>query len=552
MNKRSMVVIASLFVLSSAVLLNFQAEAAKNNQQLRNLVQGLPYEWSDDPEPQYADAEYKLTDGEHGSEQFWDSAWVGHLRGKTREVTFDLGEKKSIERIQANFLQDAASGIQFPNTVSIYVSNNKRTWGTLAHINTKIGIWTSGPPVTQPFVWDGKEDRFWKGNPNAEMAYARYVKVTFTAEVWTFIDEIEIWGYDGKMNGAVPVPADPPKYMQAGEATGGINHLVLLYNGHYDSGVGNWTKDDMLPYVSWVDENGRPQDWLFDGVLLLGLLTPGYRSFETGTATLEDWKWYLNKTFGPEGELDQLNEAVKEAKEALNDPNYKEKVVIMIPNPGNELSDFGDVDGDGISENFNDSLIGAEAAYENKRKAIHWWMDQVNERWEEGNYEHLQFTGMYWLSEGVGLSNPLEPQLIQKTSRLVHDNDLKFFWIPYFQGNRNYDWKSLGFDAAVLQPNHFFSSASNPDRIQDAAQLAQTYHMGVEIEFDERINADPEKRGRYIDYLNGGVDYGYMKDAFKAYYQGNKALLESALSSDPTVREHYDWMYQFIKGTYKK
>ena len=553
LRKLSVIILTTLLVLSSIFIIHPSTEAAKGvDQEPRNLVQGLPYEWSDEPEPQYADTEYKLTDGVYGSEQFWDDPWIGHLRGKTREVIFDLGEKKSIERIQANFLQDSASGIQFPNTVSIYVSNNKHTWGTLAHINTKIGIWTSGPPVTQQFVWDGKEDGFWKGNPNATMAYARYVKVTFTTEVWTFIDEIEIWGYDGKMKGAVPVSADPPRYLQPGIATGGIKNLVLLYNGHYDNGAGNWTKEEMLPYVSYVDEHGEPQDWMFDGVLLLGLLTPQGRNFGTGQTTLSDWEWYLDKTFGPEGELYQLNEAVGEAKAKLNDPNYKEKVVIMIPYPGNTLTDFGDVDGDGISENFNSSIIGEEAAHQNKLKAIYWWMDEVKNRWKEGNYQHLQLTGMYWLSEGVGLSDSLEPQLIQKTSELVHRNYLKFFWIPYFQGNRNYDWKYLGFDAAVLQPNHFFSSINNEERILDASMLAQKYHMGIEIEVDERMNRDPEKRERYIDYLHGGVYYGYMKHAFKAYYQGNKSLLESALSDDPNVREHYDWMHQFVKGTYKK
>lgn len=60
-------------------------------------------------------------------------------------------------------------------------------------------------------------------------------------------------------------------------------------------------------------------------------------------------------------------------------------------------------------------------------------------------------------------------------------------------------------------------------------------------------------RIKYLHYLNGGgVDYGYMNDAFKAYYQGNAALLDSSRSKDPSIRQLYDWMYQFIKGTYGK
>ncbi|MCJ8014132.1 DUF4855 domain-containing protein [Paenibacillus sp. KQZ6P-2] len=106
---------------------------------------------------------------------------------------------------------------------------------------------------------------------------------------------------------------------------------------------------------------------------------------------------------------------------------------------------------------------------------------------------------MYWLSEVVSYSNPHEEELIRYKSSVVYRAGLKFFWIPFFYGNRAFHWKQLGFDAAVLQPNHFFND-TREERIQDTAELAITYGMGVEIECDERMN----------------------------------------------------WMYQFIKGTYEK
>ena len=519
---------------------------------LQNLVKGLSYEWSVEPEEQFPDEGNQLTDGKYGSLDYKDPAWVGHYLGKTRAVIFDLGKKQTIVKVQANFLQDHSAGIAFPNTVSVYVSDDKKQWGILGHLHTKKGRWTQEPPSHQTYVWYGEKDGIWNGDPNATMAYARYVKVTFTMEGWVFLDEIEIWGYDGYQNGAVSVPPNELKYIKAGEATGGIHNLVLLYNGHYDSGAGDWKKDDILPYITYVNQEGEPQDWFFDGVLYLGLLTPQKRSFEIGTATLDEWKWYLDKTFRSDGEMVQLNEAVSEAKEKLDNPDHKVKVVIMIPYTGDTLTDFGDVDGDGVSENFNSSIIGPEAAYENKWKAVRWWMDQVKQRWQQGHYTHLEWVGMYWLSEEVGLSDPLEPELIRNTSKLVHEQGLKFFWIPYFQGKRNFAWKTLGFDAAILQPNHFFPEESDPIRLEDTAELAQIYQMGVEIEIDERVNRIPNRKVRYLDYLNGGIDYGYMKDVFKGYYQGNRALLESARSHDLNIREHYDWMYQFVKGIYQK
>ena len=72
--------------------------SAVQETQFRNLAAGLPYEWSEAPEASHPDDGYKLTDGKYGALDMNDPAWVGHLRGKAREVVFDLGEEKSIER----------------------------------------------------------------------------------------------------------------------------------------------------------------------------------------------------------------------------------------------------------------------------------------------------------------------------------------------------------------------------------------------------------------------------------------------------------------------
>ncbi|WP_052759736.1 DUF4855 domain-containing protein [Paenibacillus sp. DMB20] len=284
--------------------------------------------------------------------------------------------------------------------------------------------------------------------------------------------------------------------------------------------------------------------------LYLGLTSKdGHSNFGLGTAHLADWQWYLDKTFAPGGDLHQLNEATKEAGVKLGDPKHKTKVVLMIPHPGKDLSDFGDVDGDGVSENMVSGEVGDEAALTNRKKAVNWYMNELRARWNASDFPRLELTGMYWLAEHAG--DGYDKQLIRYASDLVHDEKKHFFWIPNFFGNQNYAWEELGFDIAALQPNHFFDE-SPIERLETAADLSKTYHMGVEMEFDERMNQDPAFRKRYIEYLNGGIDYGYMRGAFKAYYQGNTGLLDSARSEDPAVRQLYDWMYQFIKGTYVK
>lgn len=543
--------IAAAFAMVLMFMMLPVIHAAKETPELRNLAAGIGYEWSEQPYPSYNDSGNELTDGKFGSTDFFDPAWVGHLRKPARSIVFDLGEKKSISRIRAHFLQDSSVGIAYPNTVSVYASNDREEWGNLAHIPSKKTRWEAVPADTQDFVWDG-ENGVDQGHPNATMAYARYVKVTFTTDVFVFLDEIEIWGTDGKMNKAKQVKPDRLDYMEPGKATGGIRDLVMLQNGYAANGAGNWTKDKIMPYISYVNDQGVPQDWLFDGVLFLGQRSPDGRDFSAGTSTLSDWNWYLSKTFAAQGDLRQLNDAAAEAGTKLGDPSYKMKVVLMMPYPGDQLTDFGDVDGDGITESFNSAAIGGEAALANKQKAIRWWVERVKQEWEKAKYSNLKLSGMYWLKQGVGTTDPTEPELIQAAGELVHKNDMNFFWIADYNGNRNFDWKTLGFDAAMLQSDHYSASERDPLRMADVAGLAKQYRMGIGLRFDEQINTVTEKGQRYADDLNGGIDYGYMNNAFIAYNQGHAALLNSAVSSDPDVRQNYDWMYQFVKGTYMK
>ncbi|MGZ9585476.1 DUF4855 domain-containing protein [Paenibacillus marinisediminis] len=518
----------------------------------RNLAAGLPYVLSEAPHSAYSDSGNELTDGKYGSLEFWDQNWQGHARGKTRTVTFDLGENKSISRIKAHFLHDTAPGIMLPMDVSYYVSMDGENWGLLSHVGADTAFWKWSPPKLHDFIWDGSTDGLPRGNPHATMAYARYVKVTFTMEMFVFIDEIEIMGVDGKVQGANPVPPDHTAYLKPGQATGGIHDLVLIPNSYYPDNMGDWTKEELIPYISYVDSNGEPQDWFYDGLLFCPNYAPSYRKFATDPpANKSDWQWYADKTFAAGGDLQNLNEAVKEVGAKLGQPNHKVNVVLTIPYPVESQTDFGDVDGDGISENFNSEAIGVDAAYNNKLKTIQWHVDDLMKKWNDSNFSHLNLSGLYWLNENVEPSTPREKDLIRATSDIVHQLNLKFFWIPYFQSNSVFEWKELGFDAAALQPNHFFFQHGEY-RIQDTAERIKQYGMGFEMETDEDMNKSYGLRQKYAEYLNGGVDYGYMHNTFKAYYQGILALYNASQSKDPDVRDNYEWMYQFVKGTYTK
>lgn len=525
------------------------ASAAGDQTEFRNLASGLPYEWSEQPDASHPDDGHKLTDGKYGTLDMNDPAWVGHVRGKAREVVFDLGEEKSIAKISARFFQDyPTNSILVPLEVSMYVSDDKENWGLLSHNATQL-LWGSGPPRQETFTWDGSRDGINGGKTDGKLAYARYVKVIFTMhqELWEYIDEIEIMGTDGKADGAVTVPTEQPHFLEPGEATAGIRNLNLLYNGQYANGLGDWSKERIIPNISYINKDGEPTDWLFDGILYLGLASPAGRDFGLGQTNLEDWKWYLDKTFAATGDMQNLNEATKEVGTKLNQPDYKEKVVLMIPNPGGSLTDFGDVDGTG-SLNFNESVVGRDKALENRGKAVQWWLDQVQQRWRAANYSNLQLVGMYWLPEqiDVGETGPDDARMVTEK---VHAMNLKVFWIPHSLAYKMYMWKDVGMDAAAYQPNYFFGGM-DVDRLEDAANNAKRYGMGNEVEFDDGMLTDGVLRERFIDYLNSGATTGLMQNGFRAYYQGNNAVYNLSVSKDPSLRLMYDWLYQYLNGTY--
>lgn len=528
---------------------NQQNLSSEDQTKFRNLALGLPYEWSEQPDVSHPDDDYKLTDGKFGGLDRDDPAWVGHVRGKAREVVFDLGEEKSIGKISARFLQDfPENSILVPLAVSMYVSDDKKNWGLLSHNATQL-FWGSGPPRQETFTWDGSRDGINGGKMDGKLAYARYVKVIFSMHYsqWEYIDEIEIMGTDGKEDGAVTVPVQLPHFLEPGEATAGIRNLNLLYNGQYANGLGNWSKERIIPNISYVNKDGEPTDWLFDGVLYLGIASPDGRDYGMGQTNLEDWKWYLDKTFAATGDMQNMDEAAREVGAKLNQPDHKVKVVLMIPDPGGYLTDFGDIDGTG-SLIFNESVVGKDKALENRGKAIQWWLDQVQQRWDAANYSNVELVGMYWLPEQIEIGET-GPGVAQMMSEKVHAMNLKVFWIPHSLAYKMYMWKDVGIDAVAYQPNYFFGGM-DVDRLEDAANHAKRYGMGNQIEFDDGILTDAELRERFIAYLNSGVETGLMKNGFRAYYQGNNAVYNLGVSKDPSMRLMYDWLYQYLNGTY--
>ena len=128
-----------------------------------------------------------------------------------------------------------------------------------------------------------------------------------------------------------------------------------------------------------------------------------------------------------------------------------------------------------------------------------------------------------------------------------------FDWIPYYQASGFAEYHSLGFDAAVMQPNYMFRKFPKQE-LGDAADADKKLGLGFELEVDGRALIHKSFRAKYFEYLNYGVTKGYMTGAVHMYYQdggGGGAFYRSCISRDPTLRDIYDQTYRFIKGKYK-
>lgn len=532
-----------------------------------NLVRGLPYWISLDPDNTYPDNGRELTDGRKGPSIYGHIAWQGHLRNEFRAVTFDLGAVKPIDEVNVGFLHDPGANIHLPNEVKVYTSINGKDWSEPKTVTRAV---MGTPPNAAR-----REAKFVNLGP------ARYVRVVFTVYIWAFIDEIEVWGEDRAiavdeatdlldmtdpllgfdveaMDQALRVHAAPDKnvgaYLPIGtEAAGGARHIMLIYTHE------RWSINDALPYVAYSrpqeDRSAEPmwEDWFFDSFLFLALRNPQGFAFDApsrGTpARWEQWMWFLDYLFTPGQQLDAFNSAVEHAKQTIDDPDYKAKVFIMIPYPMMQTTNFGDPTGLGRELDFSPFPARWEESIADRTTAVEAYIEELMERWQAHEFEHLELVGLYWLSESA--SGPTDYELLHRVTPLVKDRGMKFLWIPYFGANGWHNWEALGFDAAIFQPNYMFNDSVPLDRFRQVTDGARRYGMGIEIEASSSIFLSQAGRQRYLAYLDAGVQYGYMDTALHGYYQDVKVLLLSYRSIFPEMREFYDLTYQYVKGTYQ-
>lgn len=294
--------------------------------------------------------------------------------------------------------------------------------------------------------------------------------------------------------------------------TGNIRDMVLIYNGGaHRSTV--WDEEKFEPYVSALSADGTTENWLFDGFLFLEIHdgTNSYASGYRPTAARKDHWIGLMNTYMTDGYgIKALNSCIEKAKSKCKDPLKKRKIVISLPEPIPNQKNWGELNGKKMDFSNDEDRIAASK----------WYIDYVIQRFKDEKMKNVELSGFYWLAEEATNTRTF----VDEVAKYLHEKKYSFYWIPYFKSDGFNEWKSLGFDQAFLQPNHFFNDKIPDSRIDETCELAKSYGMSVEMEFDENALEGKGRAQRLRAYIDGFKRNNVFQTLDIAYYQGGEAF----------------------------
>ena len=507
--------------------------------QERNLIAGLPQQieqlapFSAEVATTFYNSKEDaamLTDGKFaGQAAYSDPAYFRFTGGLGRTILYDLGRESAVSSFAGSFLYELSTAVGLPRRLLIKASRNGVDWQTIH--------------VTEAFKTSETAARVEIAEAFDQTYRARYIEFVFPVNTHVYCDELAVYGTKRIPDDAADLVADavevavyPDKYITPDDFLG-VNNMLLSYNHDPASASGGkTTAEEYMPFVGYYDRGGKLADTFFDSFLFLPY--GAYVNEENGDFTA--WNAYVDNVFAEDANVNALSEAVEQVSEGLG-RDVRVSVFFSILYTWPDKTSFGDVDGDGVVENFT--------KIEDRKKAIKWIIDEQLSRFEAGGYDNLDLLGFYWYEEQVTYTDPHELELIRYASDYVHSLGYKLMWIPWYCAPGHTDWKELGFDMACMQPNYAFSGQATVERLYDNAETTRRLGMCVEIEIGQ-YDAQADIL-RYKEYLAVGAETGYM-DAVKCYYQAGMpgAFYAAWKSADPFVNSVYHDTYLFAKGKY--
>lgn len=466
--------------------------------------------------------EKKLTDGKVAkANTMSDSAWTEFYRGTAVQVTVDLGEVMAVSGATLGEFQYRQAGIWCSRYLEIYVSENGTDFGLVGRTENK-------NLITQP---QQKRVEF---KLTLDKTYkARYVRAVFSSDVFTYVDELSIYG-SSDVSGAVSVEKTViPEKEIAGDIDG-INSICLMYTAT------NYTPDVIKPYFAYIDKTGKAVDTMFDSMLFLGMPVT---SSSDGFMRQNDMKSFVSVALGANTNISALDTVVGEMKGELGlGDDFKYPIFFSVPNIGIYSDSFGEIDGKNVSSN----------SLSERSDIVKWYIDYVEEQFNAREFENVTLKGFYWFAESIDYArSTYESDLVAYFNDYSHEKGYKTMWIPFYSAAGIDEAKDLGFDSVTMQSGHAFEGGAEvgtptAQACKDAATTVKRFGLnGLEFEVDCNVK---EYSKRFEKYVSAAYGAGLMEKGMITMYQVGDHLYHS--SKGTYNRGVYDLTYEFISGQY--
>ncbi len=491
-----------------------------------------------------------LTDSQTAQPTKGSDLWFRAYSGKSRIVSFDLGETSAVSGIEAGFLEDRANDIFAPRYIKIHLSSDGENYEC---VKEHQGEYSPSQ--------DNKSVRHSVKIPLEDIYAARFVRVEYSCDGFTYCDEIRVKGKK-ELSGNEKTPKAKPSISMGGY-TGDINKysdIVKLYNGFWakDPSVGVLTESELLPYVAYVNKNGEVLDKMFDGAILLpcdGVYPSGGRLYknDNAPAIMSDYQLYIEQTFTSGQDLSALNKVVGKVNDKL-ESDKKFGVFLSVPYPCITDVPFGDVNSDGI--------VDYSATLEDRLAIIKWYVEECISLFNENEYNNLELCGFYWLEDKVDYNySHHETQLLIKANDYLSEKGYKTLSSFGYLSAGFDQWKDFGFDASVMK-GELTKKDLPSEMLPEFSRSIYNNCMGAEIEtgaladYMEGEEAYLQLGNKYESYMYYGRKYGYS-GALNIYEQDMApgTLYEFCYADKSTpkgnyLRRLYDLTHNYINNNY--
>lgn len=301
---------------------------------------------------------------------------------------------------------------------------------------------------------------------------------------------------------------------------------------------------DFIPSVAYL-ENGEARDTLFEGFAFI----PGvqfvydYGEDDGGMKPLtqKEWNTYIyNYEFRKGYNVDALDDAAGQLRNALEIPQYKVGIYLSIFYPVKSVTNWGTINGKTLNFKQNE---------QDRITAMKWMVDEQIKAFKERNYQNIELCGFYYYPESIAQT---DMNILNEITDYVRSKELLTIWAPYHKAAGYSEWKNYGFDMAAMQANYFPGREDLPNhgpisRVTSNAAITLSRGMGFEMELCNHSN-EVSITG-FKQYMKYGVELGYM-NSFHTYWMsgGIGSVKYLYNSTNDYIHSTYEELYKFIKG----